>query len=179
MDHPARGAHRSVRRQQIDETPRHQVVEIVEARTDSDYVLARELIEEYAATLGVDLCFQGLSEELETLSTLYSPPHGCFLFARSHDKFVGSVAVRAFKDSACELKRLYIRPQHRGLGAGRALTEAALERARALGYAEVVLDTLHTMTEAQKLYASLGFAATDPYYANPLPGVRYMRLELT
>jgi putative acetyltransferase len=154
------------------------MVEILEAATESDYLVGKALIEEYSRTLDVDLCFQGFNEEILSLRTLYAPPSGCLLLARSGDDVVGVIAVRAHKDKACELKRLYVRDKFRGVGAGRVLAQAALARARELGYAAVVLDTLKTMAEAKRLYASLGFVTIDPYYVNPLAGVQYMRLEL-
>jgi putative acetyltransferase len=154
------------------------VIEIVDATTDSEYLSGKALIEEYALALGVDLCFQGFNEELASLRTLYGPPRGCLLLARANEEFAGLVALRAHKDTTCELKRLYVRGQYRGIGVGRSLAEAAVVRARELGYAAVVLDTLETMAEARRLYTSLGFAATDAYYLNPLAGVHYMRLGL-
>ncbi len=76
------------------------------------------------------------------------------------------------------MKRLYVRPVARGLGLGRALTLAALAEARRAGYQSVVLDTLAGMTSAQSLYLALGFRDIEPYYDNPLPGARYLRLTL-
>jgi len=154
------------------------MVEIVDATTDSEYLSGKALIEEYARALGVDLCFQGFNEELASLRTLYGPPSGCLLLARASEEVVGLVALRAHTDTTCELKRLYVKERYRGVGAGRSLAEAAVVRASELGYAAVVLDTLEPMAEARSLYTSLGFAATDAYYLNPLAGVHYMRLDL-
>ena len=77
-----------------------------------------------------------------------------------------------------EVKRLYVVPHARGAHAGRALMQALLERARALRYGTLKLDTLATMTSARALYASLGFRECAAYYRNPLPGVAYMSLRL-
>jgi ribosomal protein S18 acetylase RimI-like enzyme len=76
------------------------------------------------------------------------------------------------------VKRLYVQPRVRGAGLGRALAMAVIARARAIGYHELKLDTLATMTQARSLYASLGFRACAPYYRNPLPGTAYMTLAL-
>jgi ribosomal protein S18 acetylase RimI-like enzyme len=62
---------------------------------------------------------------------------------------------------------------------GRALAELLVSRAKALGYARMVLDTLVDMRAARKLYSSLGFRETAPYYDNPLRGVVYMQLDLS
>lgn len=67
------------------------------------------------------------------------------------------------------MKRLYVSPD-RGCGLDRSLAVAALTRARQLRYRRVVLDTLPSMSEAQSLYASLGFRGIKRYYANPCKG---------
>ena len=84
----------------------------------------------------------------------------------------------AFSDETCEMKRLYIAPAGRGNGAGRAIAGALVAHARELGYAEMLLDTLPSMIEAQAIYQRLGFVLTDPYRFNPLPGASFWRLGL-
>ena len=152
--------------------------EITEAKSAQDFAAAKTLIEEYAAALGVDLCFQNFSEELATLREIYGPPGGCLLLARQAGTCVGCVALRKLDDGVCEMKRLYVIPRHRGLGIGQALAQAVIEHARRLDYRQMVLDTLPSMTEAQALYQSLRFREIERYYGNPLPGVRYLALDL-
>jgi ribosomal protein S18 acetylase RimI-like enzyme len=135
-----------------------------------DVELVRELFREYADALGVDLSFQGFDEELAALPAGYD-----VLLVAGSD---GCVGVRPFADGVCEMKRLYVRPSARGTGLGRALALAAIERARALGYRAMRLDTLPAMGEAQALYASLGFVEIPPYRHNPVAGSRFMELGL-
>ena len=71
-----------------------------------------------------------------------------------------------------------MQPAHRSGGWGRRLAEALIADARAIGYAELKLDTLDWMTDARRLYARLGFRECAAYYDNPLPGVVYMALAL-
>ena len=153
-------------------------VRIEPARTAAEFALARGLFEEYAARLGVDLCFQGFGAELTALDTMYAPPTGCLLLAWRGDVAVGCAGVRKLSGELCEMKRLYLRDDLRGLGIGRKLAERLLAQARALGYGRMVLDTLEGMSEARGLYASLGFRECAPYYDNPLAGVVYMELDL-
>ena len=154
-------------------------VEIREASNGEDYGAGKTLIEEYAAALGVDLCFQNFSEEIANLSKIYGPPHGCLLLARMNEELLGCVAIRNQHAAVCEMKRLYVRPQGRKTGLGRRLAESAIEHAQRLGYSRMVLDTLPNMIKAQSLYQSLGFREIEAYYQNPLNGVRYLALELT
>ena len=136
------------------------------------------MFEEYAAALSIDLCFQNFAQELATLPKMYGPPSGALLLAEIDATPAGCVAVRALDSSTCELKRLYVRPTHRGHNLGRRLAESALETARALGYARIRLDTLPEMQSAQRLYQSLGFHDIPAYYGNPIPGQRFMEAVL-
>ncbi len=140
--------------------------------------LVRKLFEEYAASLDIDLCFQDFERELETLPGAYAPPDGAVIVAFADGEPAGCVALRRFEETVCEMKRLYVKPEHRGKGVGRSLAEAVIESAREIGYASMKLDTLQSMTEANALYASLGFTACAPYRHNPCQCPVYMELSL-
>jgi ribosomal protein S18 acetylase RimI-like enzyme len=154
-------------------------IEILDARSESDYVAARSLFEEYARTLGGDTCLQGFAEELDQLRTMYGPPGGRLLIAWRKDRPVGCVALRTLAPGVAEMKRLYVRHEARGRGLGRELASAIVERARADGYRSMVLDTLRSMVEARVIYRSLGFVQRTPFYANPQPDVAFMELDLS
>ena len=153
--------------------------EIMEATTGEDYAVGRTLIEEYAAALGIDLCFQNFSEEISSLHISYGPPRGFLLLARVSGKVVGCVAVRNQSGTACEMKRLYVRLEYRRSGLGRRLAEMAIRNAQKLCYAKMVLDTLPSMTAAQSLYGSLGFREVEGDYPKPVQDVHNLALELT
>ena len=105
-------------------------------------------------------------EEIAALPAPYTSRNGGLLVAYQQAEAIACFAYRAaYVDAAsvCELKRLYVRPSHRGQGLARKLVEQALNLAKALGYKHVILDTdVATMAGAQKLYLSLGFAEYKP-----------------
>ncbi len=140
--------------------------------TDLDDI--RAMLREYAAWLQVDLCFQNFEQELAALPGEYSPPSGRLLIAES----AGCVALRPIDDRICEMKRLYVRPDHRGSGLGRHLVEAIISEARSIGYRAMRLDTMPKMDRAQGLYAALGFHEIPAYRYNPEPGARFLELDL-
>jgi putative acetyltransferase len=149
------------------------------ASTDGDFAQARVLFEEYAAGLAVDLCFQGFAQELESLSRMYGPPRGVLLLAEIEGAPAGCAAVRPLDDVICELARVYVRPDYRGTGMGRRLTESALQAAREMGYKSIRLDTLPQMQAAQRLYEGLGFRDIPAYYGKPMAGQRFMEAVLS
>lgn len=155
-------------------------IALIVASSAAHFAEARTLFEEYAAQLGVDLCFQGFSAELAVLPEMYGAPTGRLLLARRDGQLLGCIGVRRLKSDpdACEMKRLYVRDAARGAGLGRRLAEASMAAARALGYRRMVLDTLATMTAARALYGQLRFTDRTPYYDNPTPGVSYLERVL-
>jgi ribosomal protein S18 acetylase RimI-like enzyme len=142
----------------------------------------REIFREYAAGLGVDLCFQNFEAELAALPGDYDAPSGALLLALVDGQIAGCGAMRALADvdyaNACEMKRLYVRRAFRGFGLGRLLAQALLDRAAQAGFSCMLLDTLDDMEAARDLYESLGFEEIPPYYFNPIPGAHYLRADL-
>ena len=142
----------------------------------------REIFQEYADGLGIDLCFQQFDAELAGLPGEYQEPRGGLLMARVGGELAGCCALRpldkADYPNAAEMKRLYVRKAFRGFGLGRQLSEAILDTARRAGYTCVLLDTLSEMDAARSLYEDLGFVEIAPYYHNPISGAHYLKVDL-
>jgi len=154
------------------------MAEIRWAMIPGDIVTVRSLFQEYAASLNFELDFQDFGEELETLPGKYAPPLGAILVAKEIGETVGCVAVRPLGEEICEMKRLYVKPAHRGKRVGRELALAIIEEAKRLGYKAMRLDTVVEMKEASALYRALGFKRIDAYCYNPLPEAMYFELRL-
>jgi putative acetyltransferase len=136
----------------------------------------RSLFREYAASLEVDLCFQNFTRELAELPGTYSP---ILLASCETDvNLAGCAALRPLSETVGEMKRLYVRPHHRGHGLGRRLAGEIIEEAIRQGFHSLRLDTLPQMQEAIAMYRRFGFREIGPYCANPVPGALFLELPL-
>jgi ribosomal protein S18 acetylase RimI-like enzyme len=154
-----------------------------EGAADLDAI--RALFDEYARSLGFSLAYQDFEQELAGLPGKYAAPDGALLLARVGGHAAGVVALRALAPGTCEMKRLYVRPEHRGvrtaegLSIGRTLALRIVAEARRLGYCRLRLDTVaDRMGAAVKLYRTMGFVEIAPYYPSPVPNTAFMELVL-
>jgi putative acetyltransferase len=164
---------------QIRDAGERAAIELVQATLPEQIEQARELFVEYGTSLGFSLCFQSFDEELKGLPGAYSPPAGKLLLARSGNRAAGCIAFRKLETGICEMKRLYVRPEARGLGLGRMLVERVIAEARAIGYERMRLDTIGSaMQDAIALYRKVGFREIPRYTNIPIEGALWMELLL-
>ncbi|MFC1676545.1 GNAT family N-acetyltransferase [Planctomycetota bacterium] len=159
------------------------MLKIYPAETDEDIELVKKLLEEYLASREFeDSIFpeevQAFQKQLSELPAEFAGPSGCLLIAKYGEQPAGCVGLRNLGDGICEMKRLYIKSQFRGLKIGRKLMESIISEARRIGYSVIRGDTIPSMQAAQALYASLGFKEIEPYRYNPIEGVKFMELKL-
>jgi GNAT superfamily N-acetyltransferase len=150
----------------------------IEIDAAPDVSVIRTLFREYADSLGFSLDFQDFEGELAALPGFYAPPGGALLLATVDGAPAGCAGLRPLEDSIGELKRVYVRPDARGHGIGRRLTETILAIARDAGYERIRLDTAPGLEIAHGLYERMGFYEIPSYNGNPVPGVRFLELEL-
>lgn len=157
----------------------HSPLQIMPAQSHAQIAAVRELFLEYAQSLGFSLCFQSFDTELAGLPGDYAPPEGRLLLAQYEDQLAGCVALHKLEPKICEMKRLYLRPQFRGKGLGRALADQIVAEARQIGYERIRLDTVEpVMKDAVAMYRRIGFQEIAPYRVNPIAGALYMELHL-
>ena len=154
--------------------------QIIPVRADADLDATVRLFRAYAASLPIDLAYQDFEGELAAMPGKYVPPSGELLLASTPlGAPLGCAALRPLDAAGrCEMKRLFVAPEGRGLGLGRALVAELIAAAIRIGYTEMMLDTLASMTAAQSLYRSCGFEEITPYYTSPIPGTIFMRRRL-
>ena len=134
----------------------HHFVNWHRARHQEDLELINEYFDE-----------KDFEEELASLPGKYAKPGGRLLLAMFNNEPAGCVALRKIDDQSCEMKRMFVYTKFHGKGIGRALSEKLIDEARLIGYETMKLDTSFRQIEAQKLYQSIGFNVTKPYYELP------------
>ncbi len=153
--------------------------DVTQAESPEQIAAIRELFLEYSQSLGFSLCFQSFDEEIAGLPGDYAPPEGRLILVTFETQAAGGVALHKIEDHVCEMKRLYVRPQFRGKGFGKALAERVINEAREIGYKKLRLDTVEpVMRTAVAMYRTLGFREIAPYRGNPIEGALYMELQL-
>ncbi len=158
-------------------------VDLIQATLPEHIEQVRSLFLEYGSSLGFSLCFQSFDEELKNLPGAYGPPKGRLLLAvdagNDAGNAAGCIALRPLQDGICEMKRLYVRPAHRGSGLGRMLVERLIADGKALGYERMRLDTVGSaMQDAIALYRRIGFKEIAPYSTIPIENALWMELRL-
>src|SRR3982750_4284168 len=117
------------------------MTKIIQAETEQEIAAARQLVREYEAWLGMDLCFPGFEEELRRVPGKYVKADGRLLLATVDDNAAGCIAMRELDVGICEMKRLYVRDNFRGQALGRLLIETIIKEAVISGYERIRLDT--------------------------------------
>jgi GNAT superfamily N-acetyltransferase len=146
---------------------------------DGDRSEVARLFRAYISEIAADLSYQSFEEEVASLPSYYVPPHGGLWVADAGDRLLGCGALRPLEEPCtCELKRLYIAPELRGRGMATRFIEIISEFAYMAGHAEMRLESLPTMVDAQRLYLKLGFEFTSAYMHSPIPGTVFMRRML-
>ena len=154
------------------------VSELIQASAARDLEQVRELFREYQRWVDEPCCFTTFAAELAGLPGEYGAPSGRLFLALEDGLPAGCAAFRRIDARRGEMKRLYVRPMHRGRGLGRRLATAVIEAARASGCELLLLDTLPKMASAIALYGAVGFVRRGAYSPQPTPGALFFELRL-
>ena len=143
---------------------------IVKECNDSEIV--KPLFLEYSQIKGAESCFVSFDKEIADLNAYYKG--GIILVGYENDNPVSCVALKKIADKTCEGKRLFIKPEYRGKGYARIVLSVMMEKAKKLGFEEIVFTTKPSvMKTAYSLYQRMGFeelSETD--------GIVSMRIDL-
>ena len=99
--------------------------------------------------------------------------------AADDSKAAGCIGLKRIDDTACEMKRLYVRPEFRGKDIGRILVQKIIDDAKEIGYSYMLLDTLPFLKSALHIYREFGFYQIESYNDSPMSTSIYMRLDLS
>lgn len=131
-----------------------------------------------AGASGVKSGLGQMDRLIAELPGAYGPPRGEVILAFAKGEVVACGALRGLESKVGEIKRVYVRADHRGPGFGPRLTRALLNRARDLGYEQVRVDTLPTMFAAIQFYQEMGFKPIPAYWPHPVPGALFFEYKM-
>jgi GNAT superfamily N-acetyltransferase len=141
------------------EPPKIEIEEVPPTGPDAEYCLSRYYAE-------ISERFEGGFDPGQSITpTLdeFAPPKGTFLVIRRDDELVGCGGFKPLPPDAVYLKRMWVAPEARGQGLGKRLLDALEERASAMGYRKIKLDTHRSLSEAQQLYRNRGYREIAPF----------------
>ncbi|MCI4317224.1 MAG: GNAT family N-acetyltransferase [Thermoplasmata archaeon] len=119
-----------------------------------------------------------IDQQISDLPGDYRPPRGEIILAFARTDLVACGGLRWLGPKIAEIKRIYVRPDHRGPEFGPRLTRALLDRAGELGFERVRVDTLPTMTAAIQFYQEMGFHPVPAYWPHPVPDALFFEYAL-
>ncbi len=128
------------------------------AATNADREQIRDLVFGVLTEYGLKPDPDGIDTDLKDIEQSYFSRGGKFSVLEDADgRIIATCALYAMDKATCELRKMYIRPEHRGRGYGKQLLEAALSQARRMGFETMTLETATVLKEAVCLYKSYGF----------------------
>lgn len=139
---------------------------------------ARILMREYASMPHITGRWCSIDEDIAALPQPFVAPAGVLLVARRNGMDVGCGALREWSPGIGELKRMYVRPDARGLGVGSALLTSLLAHARTLGFTRVRLDTAPELHSAIAMYTRHAFMPIPSYHQSQCMDALYFERVL-
>jgi len=149
------------------------------AHSGKEFEDGKDLFQQYAYSLNIDLSFQDFIDELKTIDKQYNIPRGALILAYHEKIAIGCAGIREIDNETAELKRMFVRTEYRKFKIGKKLLELSIDKAKKLNYKKIRLDTLPNMIQAQNLYRSFGFYEIPSYRFNPVAGTIYMEKIIT
>ncbi len=159
-----------------------EIVEVVDAFENDASAAASALIREYIVMTAdeqrvpVSALPHPVDDEVADLRSFYSPP-GTVFVAKEAGTPIGCVALRAVSATTGEVRRMYVRADHRQRGVAAILMQRLHTHAAAHGLRTIVLDVLPERDAVIAWYRRLGYVDTDPFGESNQPMV-YLRAEL-
>ncbi len=146
-------------------------LQLIQAISDEQNSHIRQLFLEYVQLLH-DTAFQeyGISIDMSAIIQMfmmgvdaYYPPHGRIYLAKYDGEIAGVGCLKKIDCDIGEIKRMYVRPEYRRKGIGKAILDQLIAGARLIGYIKIRLDSPKAFSASHNLYQSRGFQFVDPY----------------
>jgi putative acetyltransferase len=120
-------------------------------------VIIRNTLTEFDAAVPGTVFFDPTTD---ALFELFQTPRSAYFVAEEDGRILGGGGIfptEGLPGDTCELVKMYLVPEARGIGLGRTLIEKCLQQATVRGFSKVYLETLDELHFALKIYAKFGF----------------------
>ena len=121
-----------------------------------------QIVETVLAAYGISTNAAETDKDLSDLEKFYFKNKGWFDVLIDNEQIIGSYGVFKIDEKVCELRKMYLLPAYQGKGLGKLMMNAALEKARELGYIEMILESNKLLDKALGLYEKYGFKKYVP-----------------
>jgi len=121
-----------------------------------------DLVKQVLSDYGLEVSPKKTDHDLSDLNKFYFDNKGWFAVIDDGDDIIGSYGIFRVSERVCELRKMYLFREYQGKGLGSLMMEDALHQAKALGYAEIILETNRLLDKAIQLYKKYGFAEYNP-----------------
>lgn len=140
---------------------------IIRKITEADNLAVGNLVQVVLMEMGAPKVGTAYADPfLFDLFSVYNEPKSVYYVIENENRIVGGAGIGPLENDVCELQKMYFLPETRGLGLGKKLMEICLADAKSFGYESCYLETMHYMTDAQKLYRQVGFENIDAPMGN-------------
>ena len=134
----------------------------IRSATHADTTDIRRVVFTVLKEYGLETEPCGLDADLDNVETTYIAPGGMFEIVETDDgRVVGTVGLFTMSDGVCELRKMYLLPEARGMGLGKTMMDRVLEHARTHGFRRMELETAGVLVEAKALYKRYGFSPIE------------------
>jgi len=129
---------------------------------NEDGVEVLNLVEQVLSDYGLRINPSETDKDLSDLDDYYFSKNGWFAVIEKDGRIIGSYGLFKINEKTCELRKMYLQPVYQGHGLGKLMLTLALNKAKELGYSEMILESNKSLGKALVMYEKYGFERYKP-----------------
>jgi putative acetyltransferase len=135
----------------------------IRAAVNGDAVNIKALIFGILGEYGLSSDPESTDKDLDDIERSYANNNGMFdVIINPDGNIIATTGIFRINETTCELRKMYLMKEYRGIGLGRYLLDHSIDAAKKLGYKKIILETASVLKEAIGLYEKYGFKRYQP-----------------